>query len=115
MKKLDQVIENYFLYFKKKEIHNLEKILTSNFILKDWKINLKSREKFIKFYKKNFMNVNIKIKIRKVIINKKKNIAICIINVFINTKKVSVIDVLYFNKQNRIKQISAYLISNEKF
>ena len=30
-------------------------------------------------------------------------------------KKISVIDVLYFNKQNRIKQISAYLISNEKF
>ncbi len=113
--KLDQVIKNYFLFFEKKKIEKLEKILTKDFILKDWNVHFKSREKFFKFYKKNFIRAEIKINIRKIIINKKKNIAICIINVLVNKKKLGVIDVLYFNKQNKIKKVFAHLISNEKF
>ena len=113
--KLDNLIRNYFLFFEKKKTQQLEEILTKNFILKDWNVNFKSRVKFIKFYKKNFLKLDIKIKIRKVIINRKKSIAICIINILINKKELSVIDVLYFNKQNKIKKIFAHLIGNEKF
>ena len=108
-KKLINLTKNYFNFFRNKDLDNLEKILDANIILHDWENLIKGKKKVLNFNKKifkKFKSINIK-NINTFILEEKK-ITCNQITVKLDKETINVIDILYFNKKNRIKKIEAY-------
>tara|TARA_B100000575_G_C23072744_1_gene617959 strand:+ start:347 stop:685 length:339 start_codon:yes stop_codon:yes gene_type:complete len=106
---LIELTKNYFKFFKKKNLENLNKIMDKNIKLHDWENLIIGKIKVLNFNKeifKKFKKIDIKI-INTFIIEKKKITCNQII-VKLDKESINVIDILYFNKKNRIKKIEAY-------
>ena len=108
-KKFDEKIKKYFTYFSKKNVDELSKMFSNNVSLIDWNINAKGKKKVLDINKKIFKNKKIKVKHEESFYNFVKNVVSCRIKVIINNKKLSVIDLIYFDKNMKIKKIIAYL------
>lgn len=108
--KIKYLAKKYFKFFSKKDEVNLFKMFDKKIVLKDWELNLKNKENVIKANKKIFK------KFKKIIVIPKKiyqdkNTIIAEIQIKINNKDVlNVLDILKFNKKNKITSIKAYKI-----
>ena len=107
---MKKVIKEYFKSFSNKDLITLEKLFTNNIILEDWTTSIKSKKKVLKFNKKIFKSFKIiNVKLEETFTNLKNNSFACKIIVQLNKKKLKVIDIIYFDKKNKIKKIVAYL------
>jgi len=108
-KKVNNIINKYFLAFEKKKISVLQSLFEKQIILQDWNNYISGRSKVITFNKKIFSKFkNIKIRIKNIFFSKDSLTAACMIDVILNKSKIRVIDVIYFNKKLKIKKIQAY-------
>ena len=109
-KKMDKIINNYFLYFSKKNIDKLNLIFSTNIQLVDWTIKLKGKKNVLDFNKnlfKKFKKINIRINEK--FYNFKKNSVACALTIKLDSKKIHVIDLICLNSKFKIKKIIAYL------
>jgi hypothetical protein len=108
-KKINHIVNKYFLAFEKKKISILESLFEEKIVLHDWNNYIAGKSKVITFNKKIFYKFrNIKIIIKKVFFSKSSLEAACMIDIILNKSKIRVIDVIYFNKKMKIKKIQAY-------
>lgn len=100
---------NYFKFFCLKDLNQLNIIFDTKIILKDWKVEIKGKNKVIKFNEKNFKKFKkIKIKVVETFINSQKNSIACKIVLDLDKLRLNVIDIIYFNKKGFISKIEAY-------
>tara|TARA_B100000787_G_C16054588_1_gene232773 strand:+ start:379 stop:702 length:324 start_codon:yes stop_codon:yes gene_type:complete len=102
------LIDTYFKFFSSKDINSLKKMFSNEIILKDWEINAVGINQVVEANKKIFNSVNsIEISIIEYFEFNKN--CICLIDILINKKEnIKVIDVIRFDKSNKIKEVSAY-------
>ena len=101
--------KKYFNLFSNKDISALSSIFSKKITLRDWKIKAQGLKKVLKENKKIFKNCkSIQVKPIKIFQEKKTIIAELIIQIN-KSKNLLVIDVIDFDKQNKIKSIRAYL------
>ena len=105
---LVELAKQYFIFFSNKDIKNLKNLFSENVILKDWEIEAKGINEVVEANKKIFNSFES-------IIATPKNIyqdnfvLICVIEILINkNEKLNVIDILKFNKDKKIEEISAF-------
>ena len=107
---MKKVVEKYFKLFSNRDLIGLEKLFTNNVILQDWTTNIKSKKKVLKFNEKIFKSFKkVSVNLEESFTNLKNNSIACKITVQLNKKKLKVIDIIYFDKKNKIKKIVAYL------
>ena len=105
---LIELAKQYFDFFSKKDIQNLKNIFSENIILKDWEIEATGINDVVEANKKIFNSVE------SIIVNPKNIyqdnfVLICEIDIIINkTEKLKVIDILKFNENLKIEEISAF-------
>jgi len=106
---LINIVRNYFDMFSKKDINEIENLFSSSISLKDWTVDISSKDQVIKFYKTFFSEVN-KIDIKIINIYNVNKIVIAELEIFINNDKniLSVVDIIEFNEDNKIISIKAF-------
>ena len=108
-KKINHIINKYFLAFEKKNFFMLESLFEEKIILHDWNNYISGKSKVIAFNKKIFSKFRIiKIRIKNIFFSKSSLEAACMIDVVLNRSKIRVVDVIYLNKKMKIKKIQAY-------
>ena len=108
-KKIDQKIKEYFNFFSKKNLKQLDKMFSNDVELIDWNVRAKGKKKVLEINKKIFENKKINLIHYETYYNFFKKIAACKIQVVINNKKLNVVDLIQFDKNLKIKKIIAYL------
>ena len=104
------IAKKYFKSFSNKDLITLEKMFTNNIVLMDWTTKIKSKKKVLKFNEKIFKSFKkVSVNLEESFTNLKNNSIACKITVQLNKKKLKVIDIIYFDKKNKIKKIVAYL------
>tara|TARA_B100000780_G_C20734670_1_gene291895 strand:- start:157 stop:480 length:324 start_codon:yes stop_codon:yes gene_type:complete len=105
MKKL---INDYFEFFSNKDIISLEKMFAEEVKLIDWNIYANGKNEVIEANKKIFKSLNsIKVELKELYIE--GCVATCLIEILINGKeKIKIIDLIKFNKNQKIILISAF-------
>ena len=105
---LVELAKQYFIFFSNKDIKNLKNLFSENVILKDWEIEAKGINEVVEANKKIFNSFES-------IIATPKNIyqdnfvLICVIEILINkTETLNVIDILKFDKNKKIEDITAF-------
>ena len=105
---LIQLAKKYFNLFSNKDIENLKKLYSNDIILTDWEIEVKGKKEVIKANQNIFNSVET-INIIPKNIYQSDLVLICVIEIFVNkVETLKVIDILKFNKNKKIKEISAY-------
>ena len=101
-------VERYFKFFSSKNLIGLESQLSDDVILRDWDIFAEGKKEVIRANKNIFDSVNsINITLKE--FYREDKVAVCLIEIEINQSEViKVIDVIKFNKEFKIKEISAY-------
>jgi hypothetical protein len=109
--KSTKILKNYFDLFSKKDIEKLSLLFSNDIYLQDWTAKIKSKKKVILFNKKIFKKFKfIKVNLLEIFYNRKKNSYCCKLKIALNKKKIiDVVDLIYLNKQKKIKKIVAYL------
>ena len=106
---LKQKAKKYFKLFSNKDIKALSSIFSKKITLRDWKIKAQGLKNILKENEKIFKSCkSIQVKPIKIFQEKKTIIAELLIQIN-KSKNLLVIDVIEFDKQNRIKSIRAYL------
>ena len=105
---LVDITKSYFKFFSNKDLLNLKKLFAENISLRDWQLHAKGIDEVVEANQKIFENV-------KSIIVTLENIyqdgfvVISEIQILINNSdSIKVIDIIKFNKNNKIVEISAY-------
>ena len=105
---LVELAKKYFNYFSNKDIQNLQNLFSKNVILKDWEIEAKGINEVAEANKKIFKSVK-SISVIPKNIYQDKFVLICVIEILINkNEKLNEIDILKFNKDKKIEEISAF-------
>tara|TARA_B100000989_G_scaffold222284_1_gene169908 strand:- start:683 stop:1012 length:330 start_codon:yes stop_codon:yes gene_type:complete len=105
---LVELAKKYFDFFSNKDIQNLKNLFSENVILKDWEIEAKGKNEVVEANKKIFNSVE-SITVTPKNIYQDKFVLICVIEVLINkVERLNVIDILKFNKNKKIEEISAF-------
>ena len=105
---MKEMIKKYFEYFSNKDIEMLKKLFSKNITLKDWEIKADGYDQVVEANMKFFSSVD-NIKISLIDYFEKNKDCICLIEILINEKNtLKIIDVIKFDDQNLIKEISAY-------
>ena len=105
---LKDIVKIYFSYFSNKDLQNLENLFSENVNLKDWDINVMGKKEVLKANKNIFDSVE-SINVTPLNIYQDENVILCEIDILINEKeKLRVIDIIKFDKNNKIEQISAF-------
>lgn len=106
---LINIVKNYFEMFSKKDLDGIVNLFSSSISLKDWTVDISSKNQVIKFNKTFFSKVN-KIDIKIINIYNINNIVIAELEIFFNDKKniLSVVDIIEFNEDNKIISIRAF-------
>ena len=105
---MKEIVEKYFEYFSNKNIQLLKNLFSKKISLKDWEINANGYDDVIQANINIFNNVEtIEVHLEEYYENKKS--CVCLIDILINKKELlKVIDVIKFDKDNKILEISAY-------
>ena len=103
------VTKQYLKVFSEKNIPKLHSFFSKNITLRDWNVDIKGKKNILEENKKFFKSANlIKIKIYKIFEN--KNTIIVEFSIAVNKSKPTfIVDIIEFNKNNKIKSIRAYL------
>ena len=105
---LINLAKKYFDFFSKKDIQNLKNIFSKDIILKDWEIEATGINDVLEANKKIFNSVE-SIIVTPKNIYKDNFVLICEIDIMINKiEKLKVIDILKFNANHKIEEISAF-------
>lgn len=105
---LINITKLYFQYFSEKDIENLELLFSENIRLVDWEINVIGKKNVIEANKKIFNTVD-SIKVTPLNFFQDKLVMTCEIDILINKKdKLKVVDIIKFNEDKKIINISAY-------
>ena len=105
---LVELVKKYFDFFSNKDIQNLKNLFSENVILKDWEIEAKGINEVVEANKKIFNSVE-SITVIPKNIYQDNFVLICVIEILINkVEKLNVIDILKFNKNKKIEEISAF-------
>jgi hypothetical protein len=105
---MNQLIKKYFEHFSNQNIQMLKKMFSKNIILKDWETKADGYDQVVEANLKIFNSVD-SIKVLLIDYFEKDKDCICLIEILINEKDIlKVIDVIKFDDQNLIKEISAY-------
>lgn len=101
--------KKYFKSFSNRDINTLSSMFSKKITLRDWKVKAKGLKNVIKENENIFKNCkSIRVKPIKIFQEKKTIIAELLIRIN-KSKNLLVIDVIEFDKQNKIKSIRAYL------
>ncbi len=101
--------KRYLNSFSNRDINALSSMFSKKIILRDWKVKAKGLKNVIKENENIFKNCK-SIYIRPLKIFQEKKTIIVELCICINrSKNLLVIDVIEFDKQNKIKSIRAYL------
>jgi hypothetical protein len=108
---IEAIVKKYFNFFVNKDLYNLSLIFDHNITLRDWTASIKGKRNVLNFNKKIFNKFKkIKIILNLICYNEKLNICSCKIVIFLDSIKFNVIDLIYFDKNYKIKKIEAYKI-----
>ena len=103
-----KIIEKYFEYFSNKDIEMLKSLFSKNVTLKDWEINVNGFDEVVQANIKIFDNVET-IQVTLVEYYEHKKSCVCLIDILVNKKEIlNVIDIIRFDENNKISEISAY-------
>ena len=105
---MENLIKTYFQAFSNKDIHELEVLFSNEIILKDWDICAEGKQEVLLANKNIFDSVDsISTDLKELYLD--GLVAVCIIEITINKDEVlKVIDIIKFNDQMKIKEVSAY-------
>ena len=105
---LKEITLKYFKDFSNKDISSLKKVFANDIFLRDWEIEAKGIDAVIKANQNIFNNV-ISILVDPQNLYQEGNIVIGELKIVINDSEIIyVVDLLEFNKDNKIKRIFAY-------
>tara|TARA_Y100001978_G_C23503157_1_gene341963 strand:- start:69 stop:401 length:333 start_codon:yes stop_codon:yes gene_type:complete len=105
---LKEITLKYFNDFSNKDISSLKKVFANDIVLRDWEIEAKGIDAVIKANQNIFDNV-ISIVVDPQNLYQEANIVIGELKILINDSEIIyVVDLLEFNKDNKIKRIFAY-------
>ena len=106
---IKKIIKIYQDAFNNQDIDKLGSLFDNKVKLQDWDIKVSGKKKVIEANKNIFKSVKkIKCIPLETIISGK--IAVCEVNILVNKKKINVVDIIKFNKKNRIISIKAFKI-----
>ena len=105
---MKEIIKKYFEYFSNKDIEMLKSLFSKNVTLKDWEINVNGFDEVVQANIKIFDNVET-IQVTLVEYYEHKKSCVCLIDILVNKKEIlNVIDIIRFDENNKISEISAY-------
>ena len=105
---LIKLAKKYFDLFSNKDVQSLKNLFSENVKLKDWEIDVSGINEVVKANEKIFNSVE-SILVTPKNIYQDNLVLICEIDILINkTEKLKVIDILKFNENNKIEEISAF-------
>ena len=105
---MKEIIKKYFEYFSNKDIQMLKSLFSMKVSLKDWEINANGFDEVVQANIKIFNNVET-IQVSLVEYFEHKKSCVCLIDILVNKKEtIKVIDVIRFDENNKILDISAY-------
>ena len=100
---------NYFKLFSSKDLDGLINVFDQKILLKDWLVEKKGIKNVLKLNKTTFKKFKkISVKVEDIYINTKKKSVACKIIIKLDRVKLNVIDLIYFNKKNKISKLEAY-------
>lgn len=105
---MENLIKTYFQAFSNKDIDKLEGLFSSEIILKDWEIFAQGKDEVLAANKNIFDSVDsISVDLKELYLD--GLVAVCIIEIKVNKDEIlKVIDVIKFNDQMEIVEVSAY-------
>ena len=103
-----KLVEKYFNFFSKKDIHKLNSLFADNISLIDWEIEAKGIKEVIEVNKKIF-NSTESIDVTLINMYQDKLVVTCLIDILINKiEKLKVVDIIKFNEDKKIEEILAF-------
>ena len=105
---MKNIVITYFETFSNKDIKGLENLFSDDVFLQDWNILAKGKKQVLDANKNIFDSVeSISVTLNNLYLD--KLVAICLIEIIINNKEIlKVIDIIKFNDENKIIEVSAY-------
>jgi hypothetical protein len=105
-----ELLRNYLLAFSEKDIDALESMFSDNIILHDWDILATGKQEVLTFNKHIFDSVgNIIINVDNFSEDRTdSNLLFAQLEVIIDNEVINIVDVIKFDKNNKITKISAY-------
>ena len=105
---MENLVKTYFEIFSNKDIKGLENLFSDDVILQDWEILAKGKKQVLDANKNIFDSVeSISVTLNNLYLD--KLVAICLIEIIINNEEtLKVIDIIKFNDENKIIEVSAY-------
>ena len=106
---LIEITEQYFKSFSDKDLSGLENMFSKDISLKDWDTNAQGIENVLEINKEIFKNLNhILVTPSRIFNDGNTVIAELEININNGEQTLLVLDIIEFNKENKIMEIRAY-------
>ena len=105
---MENLIKTYFQAFSNKNIEKLERLFSDEVILKDWEISAEGKKEVLEANKNIFNSVDsISAELNELYLD--NLVAVCLIEITVNKEDIlKVIDVIKFNDEMKIIEVSAY-------
>ena len=105
---MENLVKNYFEIFSNKDIQGLENLFSDDVILQDWDILAKGKKQVLDANKNIFDSIDtISVTLNNLYLE--ELVAICLIEIIVNNEEtLKVIDIIKFNDENQIIEVSAY-------
>ena len=105
---MENLVKNYFEIFSNKDIQGLENLFSDDVFLQDWDILVEGKKQVLDANKNIFDSIDsISVTLNNLYLD--ELVAICLIEIIINNEgTLKVIDIIKFNDENKIIEISAY-------
>ena len=105
---MENLVKTYFEIFSNKDIQGLENLFSDDVILQDWDILAKGKKQVLDANKNIFDSIDsISVTLNNLYLD--ELVAICLIEIIINNEEtLKVIDIIKFNDENKIIEVSAY-------
>tara|TARA_B100000929_G_C15170132_1_gene304870 strand:+ start:33 stop:356 length:324 start_codon:yes stop_codon:yes gene_type:complete len=105
---MENLIKTYFQAFSNKNIEKLGRLFSDEVILKDWEISVEGKKEVLEANKNIFNSVDsISAELNELYLD--NLVAVCLIEITINKEDIlKVIDVIKFNDEMKIIEVSAY-------
>ncbi len=105
---LKKISQKYFKYFSYKDLDQIEGMLSSEVILKDWDVYAQGKEDVLNATKNIFDSVET-IEVAVLDIYREKRTIIAKLDILINNKElIKVVDIIQFDQTNKIINIRAF-------
>ena len=105
---MENLVKTYFEIFSNKDIKGLKNLFSDDVFLQDWDILAKGKKQVLDANKNIFDSVeSISVTLNNLYLD--ELVAICLIEIIINNEEtLKVIDIIKFNDENKIIEVSSY-------